>query len=396
MSSKILDKDKIDAVLYHGYPCLDGFGSAMIVWLYYKKMFGEDAVKKIRFIGIAYGDKDPLPDFTGKNVIMLDFSFKKPELMALIDKVNSFIILDHHKTAEEDLVDVPSQLKIFDMKRSGVGITWEFFFPGVPMPLMFQYIQDRDLWTKAMPLVDVFTLVTDMMDRKFEVFEELLDEKKLNETVNKGIQYAEYQKYLINDSANHGTFNIVEIDGELRVIAYCNTGAFMSDVGNRLFTKYPFADFSCIYYYNNQTDETKVSLRSTNDRMDVSAIAKQFGGGGHRNASGCSFKGMQLFPFKIVDRVGELLWAINSGEIKVINGKNICICWLKSREPVEKLLKDPAMRKLIFSKFNSIHWVNFRWIENQSPRRFIYRNGNGIDIDPTFSELYMIQTELEK
>lgn len=34
----------------------------------------------------------------------------------------------------------------------------------------------------------------------------------------------------------------------------------------------------------------KVSLRSMDDRVDVSAIAKKFGGGGHVRASGCSFR----------------------------------------------------------------------------------------------------------
>ena len=34
----------------------------------------------------------------------------------------------------------------------------------------------------------------------------------------------------------------------------------------------------------------KVSLRSLDDKIDVSKIAAVFGGGGHKRASGCSFR----------------------------------------------------------------------------------------------------------
>jgi phosphoesterase RecJ-like protein len=38
------------------------------------------------------------------------------------------------------------------------------------------------------------------------------------------------------------------------------------------------------------TDDWRVSMRSKGE-VDVNAIAKQFGGGGHKNASGCSAEG---------------------------------------------------------------------------------------------------------
>ena len=34
----------------------------------------------------------------------------------------------------------------------------------------------------------------------------------------------------------------------------------------------------------------KVSFRSMDDRIDVAKIASKFGGGGHKRASGCSFR----------------------------------------------------------------------------------------------------------
>ena len=45
-----------------------------------------------------------------------------------------------------------------------------------------------------------------------------------------------------------------------------------------------------VFFKENGPDDWRVSLRSKGD-IDVNAIAKEFGGGGHKNASGCSARG---------------------------------------------------------------------------------------------------------
>jgi phosphoesterase RecJ-like protein len=45
-----------------------------------------------------------------------------------------------------------------------------------------------------------------------------------------------------------------------------------------------------VFFKENAADDWRVSLRSKGD-IDVNAVAKQFGGGGHKNASGCSVRG---------------------------------------------------------------------------------------------------------
>jgi hypothetical protein len=65
-----------------------------------------------------------------------------------------------------------------------------------------------------------------------------------------------------------------------------------SDVGNKLIKKlYPNADFAVVYGYNDNHNCTSFSLRSTDKHADASAIAVKLGGGGHRNAAGCSAPG---------------------------------------------------------------------------------------------------------
>jgi phosphoesterase RecJ-like protein len=45
-----------------------------------------------------------------------------------------------------------------------------------------------------------------------------------------------------------------------------------------------------VFFKQTEADEYRVSMRSKGD-IDIGAIAKQFGGGGHRNAAGCTVTG---------------------------------------------------------------------------------------------------------
>jgi len=45
-----------------------------------------------------------------------------------------------------------------------------------------------------------------------------------------------------------------------------------------------------VFFKENAPDDWRISLRSKGD-IDVNAVAKEFGGGGHKNASGCGVRG---------------------------------------------------------------------------------------------------------
>jgi hypothetical protein len=79
-----------------------------------------------------------------------------------------------------------------------------------------------------------------------------------------------------------------QIDGMYFFVACINTSVLKSDIGNQIFTKFENANFSCCYSIGDDSGSAYLSLRSTNDRTDVSKIAVKYGGGGHRCASGCS------------------------------------------------------------------------------------------------------------
>ena len=68
-----------------------------------------------------------------------------------------------------------------------------------------------------------------------------------------------------------------KIDG--KSILVVNASHWMSEIGAKLS---PECDFATIWYYDHESKRTRVSLRSFHDTIDVSEIAKDFSGGGHK------------------------------------------------------------------------------------------------------------------
>jgi phosphoesterase RecJ-like protein len=64
-----------------------------------------------------------------------------------------------------------------------------------------------------------------------------------------------------------------------------------------------------VFFKENATNDWRISLRSKAE-VDINAVAKQFGGGGHKNASGCSAEGpidelKALFREKIIEQIDK-------------------------------------------------------------------------------------------
>jgi oligoribonuclease NrnB/cAMP/cGMP phosphodiesterase (DHH superfamily) len=260
-------------VLYHAH-CTDGFGAAFAAW----KKFGDNA----KYIPVSYGK--PLPNLDkAKMVYILDFSYDEETLRNLYKKVE-VVVLDHHKTAEKDLKDL--SFAKFDMNKSGAMMAWEYFHPEKDVPLMIRYIQDRDLWKFEMKLTKEFHLGLAAIPQIFEVW----DKADENDLTQAGSAILSYQNTLVERILSSARVMMAgEFMDEFMVLPYkiavVNSGVLESEVGNDLLAKFPDIDFALVYY-TTKDGKTKYSLRSEDSRADVSEIAKLFGGGGHRNASG--------------------------------------------------------------------------------------------------------------
>lgn len=264
--------------IYHGN-CDDGFAAAWSV----RHAFGEEAVE---FYAGQY-QRDP-PDVTGRQVIMVDFSYKRPVLDAMGRSAQSILILDHHHTAAQDLFGFKEPIwgpqainegiwALFDMNRSGAGLTWDFLHINTPRPAFIDYIEDRDLWRKALPGGDEFTIALRSHPQDFETWDALVQAGP-EALIDEGKSIQRYYRLRVEElkrSAYAATlagiplwvtnapyFAASEVAGELA--EHTGAGACYFEVGKGRWA---------------------YSLRSRNG-VDVSEIAKKFGGGGHKSAAG--------------------------------------------------------------------------------------------------------------
>ncbi|WP_223554833.1 DHHA1 domain-containing protein [Pseudomonas sp. BF-R-01] len=268
--------------IYHAN-CADGFGAAWVV----RKALGPD----VEFHSAHYGD--PAPDVTGKNVIIVDFSYQYDVLVALTEKAASILVIDHHKTAMADLVGVPpAELHyelhqknstgklhaLFDMKRSGAGLTWDFFFPAQPRPPLINHIEDRDLW--LFKLEGTREIMADLFSypHEFTIWDRLFADE---------INWIRLDGVAINRQHQKTVADLVRTTKRRMLIGGHDVPVanlpymFASDAGALMAEGELFAGT-----YFDTPDGRNFSLRSTDAGMDVSEIAKQYGGGGHRNAAG--------------------------------------------------------------------------------------------------------------
>jgi len=96
-------------VLFHA-SCADGFCAAWICHKIYP-----DA----EYVAVQYGQEPP--DVKDREVLILDFSYPRKQLLAMRSAAKNLEVLDHHKTAAADLEGL--DFCMFDMSKSGARLT---------------------------------------------------------------------------------------------------------------------------------------------------------------------------------------------------------------------------------------------------------------------------------
>jgi oligoribonuclease NrnB/cAMP/cGMP phosphodiesterase (DHH superfamily) len=275
-------------VLYHGPNCLDGFGAAYAAW----RMLSNSAA----YLPADYGDAPP--NVAGKDVFILDFSYPRDVLEAMAQSAKSLVVLDHHKTAEESLRDLP--YTYFDMDKSGAVLAWEYFHPATDTPLLLLHIQDQDLCRFNMYNTKAICAALSAKSFSFGAWDcivaydfDFSATRQIGEFIvdlfDKDVEELFSRKHL-----QFYTKPSENVDGFSPLALACNAPPkFASELGNKL-AKHQDTwivpvrhDFGAVYSFDGVRRKWQFSLRSVGD-FDVSEVAKVYGGGGHKNAAGFS------------------------------------------------------------------------------------------------------------
>ncbi len=291
-----------DLCIYHGPNapdpggCLDGHAAA---WAVHQKW------PSCQLFPGQYGDMSPPVD--GLHVLIVDFSYPEEVLREMASVAASVTVYDHHKSAQEHVTrlgnnlaaqgDQPAQpaviRSVFDLNRSGAGITWDEIWGRGRRPLLIEVCEDRDLWRFAHPDTKALTAVLASHPYDFKVWTRLAGEM---EGGHKQVLVAEGNAIIRAREADirallKATTRRMVICGHDVPVA--NVPHFWaSEAGNILAVGEPFA----ATYFDTEDGSRAFSLRSGPADMDVSAIAQQFGGGGHAHAAGFTIPGDGAMP----------------------------------------------------------------------------------------------------
>lgn len=102
-------------------------------------------------------------NFEEKNIILLDFSWKKQEYELVKKVAKKVMILDHYDLAIKELENVEGCF--FNMNESGASLAWEYFFPGNKLFTFILYVKDRNLWWRGIIIIVVALVLFVIMFR---------------------------------------------------------------------------------------------------------------------------------------------------------------------------------------------------------------------------------------
>lgn len=227
------------------------------------------------------GRYDEAPDFerlTGRNVYIVDFSYKRAVLEEIISVAESVTILDHHKTAQAELDGIRCDC-VFDMNRSGALIAWNVFFPNSPPPPLVLHVSDRDLWQFKLPGTREIHAACGLYPLTLEARDELMKTDP-SHLIEQGKVVLRYHEELVRQATKYKPRRI--IGGHNVPFVFCPVPALISDVGHVICIGEPFA---CVAAERDD-GSIGVSLRSSDGGLDVSQVAIEYGGGGHKHAAG--------------------------------------------------------------------------------------------------------------
>ena len=271
--------------IYHGN-CADGFTAAWVVRL----ALGKD----VEFHAGFY--RDPPPDVKGKDVYIVDFSYKPDIMESILAEANSVTHIDHHETAIVAMECV-CHSKLFkfyspENTESGAMLAWKYFFPDTEVPQFIKHVDDRDRWKFLLPGTREIQANVFSYDYTFENWDMLMAQD-LETQISEG---SAIQRRMVKDIKELSNvvvrrMNIAGYNVPCANVPY----QYGSDMCSFLAKNEPFA----AYYYDKPTHR-EFGLRSVPGGINVAKIAESFGGGGHATSSGFKRSFEEAKEFEIV------------------------------------------------------------------------------------------------
>lgn len=264
--------------IYHG-GCPDGFAAYWAL----QYSFGLSGVEVTPHAG-RYGEPPPVDIPAGATVYIVDFSYPRDVLVGFASRMGHVTVFDHHQTAQADLEGtIDNVTVVFDMGRSGAGITWDEMAGG-ERPWLLDMVEARDLWRMDQPDVPAAGAFVMSLPHTLEAWEQAMLRSARASMLDAGEGALAARGQMVAAAVEQAAW--YEVGGS--VLPMVNVQYSLgSEVADALMKRF---DVDLAGYFlvgaGEGGDVWQYGFRSRGD-VDCSVLALMFGGGGHMNAAGC-------------------------------------------------------------------------------------------------------------
>ncbi len=264
----------------------------------------------VEYIPVQYGQEPPQQAFDkDAKLFVLDFSYSRDVMFELAAmRHEEMVVLDHHKTAKQALEGIEIELASnncgdalhvkFDMTKSGGRLTWEHFHSGEPSPWLVDYSEDRDLWAWKLGESKEVNAFLRSWPLDFDGWDRLNltlpGSARWYEWIAAGAAILRREKQIVDQHVGHAS----EIVLTGHKILAVNATVLFSEIAGELAKDRPFG--AC--WFDRKDGLRQWSLRSREGGVDVSEVAKKFGGGGHPQAAGFEVSSTGVISLLLANR----------------------------------------------------------------------------------------------
>ena len=254
-------------------------------------------------------------------VYIVDYSLEPYLMGELLNKTKNVIWIDHHKTAIDKYKDFPELNEIGGFRFDGISATalaWlymrgltvntgnytkDYYYMMTKLekaPLSIQLINDWDVWnhfkSDTKPFMVALNSEIDCWESPNNSF--WYDLYKSGSFVKELVEKGRVMTKFRDGWASKFRFNYgFTINLEGHKVFCLNLGNANSEYFGDLIDKF---DAVMTFCYKGTLNLFNASIYS-NGNVDVSEIAKKFGGGGHKGASGFTFKDFSFITDRLED-----------------------------------------------------------------------------------------------
>jgi oligoribonuclease NrnB/cAMP/cGMP phosphodiesterase (DHH superfamily) len=239
-------------------------------------------------IGINYGDAFPWEKLKKDEVVyMVDFTLQPFEDMERLNGICQLRWIDHHKTAMEEAYKrrfLASSQQLINEEYAGCELTWQLIEETATIPWFVFLLGCYDVWDHhnhpgSLEFQYGIRNLGEMMPEDPQ-WPELFDTEYVNRIIQDGALLLGYEKRQNTAYAKSCAYEVI-FDG-LRCIVI-NKGLANSLLFESV---YDPEKHDAMMSFVRRDRKWTVSLYSSKSEIDVSAICKRRGGGGHKGAAG--------------------------------------------------------------------------------------------------------------